>query len=62
MTNKKSSWEYQRNRYKQLNIKFDMSDSMEALLHHFITTQKNSSALVKKLIYEELVRCAYEEE
>ncbi len=62
MENKKTSWDYQKNRYKQLNIKFDMNDTVDGLLYHFISTQSNSTKVIKKLIYDELVRCAYEEE
>ncbi len=62
MENKKTSWDYQKNRYKQLNIKFDMNDAVDGLLYHFISTQNNSTKVIKKLIYDELVRCAYEEE
>jgi len=62
MENKKTSWDYQKNRYKQLNIKFDMNDTVDGLLYHFISTQNNSTKVIKKLIYDELVRCAYEEE
>lgn len=61
MSNKKS-WDYQKNRYKQFNIKFDANNKDDLLLYHFITDRtKNTSALLKKLIYEEMVRCAYEE-
>ena len=62
MENRKTSWHYQKNRYKQLNIKFDMNDAVDGLLYHFISTQNNSTKVIKKLIYDELVRCAYEEE
>lgn len=59
---KKSSWEYQKGRYKQLNIKFDMSNPEDALLYHYIANvTRNSTALIKKLIYEEMVGSAYEE-
>ena len=62
MSNKKS-WDYQKNRYKQVNIKFDANNNEDLLLYHFITDcTKNTSALLKKLIYEEMVRCAYGEE
>lgn len=62
MENRKTSWDYQKNRYKQLNIKFDMNDTVDGLLYHFISIQSNSTKVIKKLIYDELVRCAYEEE
>lgn len=61
MSNKKS-WDYQKNRYKQINIKFDTNNNDDLILYHFIADcTKNTSALLKKLIYEEMVRSAYEE-
>ena len=61
MRNKKKSWDYQKNRYKQVNIKFDMRNLDDAMLHHFVVDgTTNTSALIKRLIYEEMVRCAYE--
>lgn len=61
MKSNKKSWDYQKNRYKQVNIKFDVTNNGDLLLYHFITdSTKNTSALLKKLIYEEMARCAYE--
>lgn len=61
MMNKKKSWSYQKDRYKQVNIKFDMNNLDDAMLHHFIVDcTQNTTGLIKKLIYEEMVRCAYE--
>ena len=59
---KQKSWDYQRNRYKQVNIKFDMNNIDDAMIHHFaVDCTANTSALIKKLLYEEMVRCTYEE-
>ena len=62
MPKNKKSWDYQRNRYKQVNIKFDMKNADDALLHHFITTcTDNTTALIKELIYNEMTwRAHYE--
>lgn len=58
----KKSWKYQKDRYKQVNIKFDMNNLDDAMLHHFVVDlTPNTSRLIKRLIYEEMVRCAYEE-
>ena len=58
----KKSWKYQKDRYKQVNIKFDMNNMDDAMLHHFaVDRTQNTSRLIKRLIYEEMVRCAYEE-
>lgn len=61
MENKKKSWDYQKDRYKQINIKFDMHDLDDALVYHFAANCNNTSRIIKKLLYEEMLRCAYEE-
>ena len=59
---RKKSWEYQRDRYKQINIKFDMQNSDDAMLHHFLVCRTdNVTALIKRLIYDEMMRGAYYE-
>lgn len=61
--NKKSSWEYQKDHYKQVNIKFDMRDPMDALLYHYLTDRTvNASRLVKSLVTDQMWRDAYNEE
>ena len=56
------SWDYQKGRYKQLNIKFDTQNYDDAILYHYVTTRTdNTTGLIKRLIYEEMVRSAYYE-
>ena len=62
MTKKKKSWQYQKNRYKQVNIKFNMSDDYDAMLHWYLTVQTdNASRLIKDLLYQHITKEAYEE-
>ena len=62
MNKKKSSWEYEKERNcKQIRIVFNMDDSIDALIFHFLDMHKpNRTSLIKRLVYEEMVRCAYE--
>lgn len=47
----KTSWDYQKNRYKQINIKFNMEDEYDAMLHWYLTCKvDNASRLIKDLI------------
>ena len=63
MKDKKSSWDYQKNKYKQINIKFNMNDIDDAALYHFATNVTlNTQGLIKKLLRDEMWRCAYGEE
>ena len=58
----RKSWDYQRGKYKQINIKFDMLNYDDAVLHHFVTTYTdNTTGLIKRLIYDEMIRSAYYE-
>lgn len=58
----KTAWDYQRGRYKQINIKFDMQNADDALLHHYIVDcTVNTTARIKCLIYDDMVRSAYYE-
>lgn len=62
MKDKKTSWDYQKNRpLKQVKITFDLDDTEDALLYRFCSRYDNRTALIKRLLYDELVRCAYEE-
>ena len=59
---KKKSWDYQRNRYKQISIKFDMQNPDDAMLHHYLVCHvENVTALIKRCIYDEMIRSAYYE-
>ena len=59
----KTSWEYQKGNYKQINIKFNLNDADDALLFHFAANRTvNTTALIKNLLRDEMMRCAYGEE
>lgn len=61
--NKKTSWDYQKNNYKQINIKFDMRDPVDALLYHYLTDKTvNASKLIKSLVNSVMWEDAYNEE
>ena len=64
MNEKKSSWQYEKARNcRQIRIVFNMDDPVDALILHFLNIHKpNRTSLIKRLVYEELVRCAYVEE
>lgn len=56
----KTSWDYQKNRYKQINIKFNMEDEYDAMLHWYLTCKvDNASRLIKDLIYQHIGEEAY---
>lgn len=59
----KTSWEYEKERNsKQIRVVFNLDDSTDALIYHFLNIHKpNRTALIKRLVYDEMVRCAYEE-
>lgn len=60
---KKSSWFYQKNKYKQLNIKFNMTDDYDAMLHWYLTVKtNNASRLIKDLVYDHMAEEAYLEQ
>lgn len=63
MSKSKSSWEYEKERNsKQIRIVFNLDDTTDALIYHFLNTFKpNRTSLIKRLVYDEMVRCAYEE-
>lgn len=48
---KKTSWDYQKNRYKQINIKFNMDDEYDSAIHFFLTCKTdNATRLIKDLL------------
>lgn len=60
---RKSSWQYQKNKYKQFNIKFNMQDDYDAMLHWYLTVKTdNASRLIKDLIYNHIAEEAYLEQ
>lgn len=63
MADKKTSWEYEKARNsKQIRIVFNMDDPVDALVFHYLERYKpNRTSFIKRLVYDELVRCAYEQ-
>lgn len=60
MVESKKSWDYQKNRYKQINIKFNMEDAYDAMLHFYLTCKtENASRLIKDLVYQHIGEEAY---
>lgn len=60
MSEKKKSWKYQKDRYKQVNIKFNMDDEYDSLIHWYLTVKTdNASRLIKDLIYQYIGEEAY---
>ena len=60
---KKTSWQYQQNKYKQVNIKFNMLDEYDAMLHWYLTAKTdNASRLIKELVYKHIAEEAYLEQ
>ena len=62
MNKKKTSWEYEKVRNsKQIRLVFNLDDPEEAAAYHFLERYSNKSGSIKHLIYEECVRCSYEQ-
>lgn len=63
MSDKKTSWEYEKARNsKQIRLVFNMDDPVDAQVFHYLERYKpNRTSFIKKLVYAELVRCAYEQ-
>lgn len=60
MSEKKTSWDYQRDKYKQINIKFNMDNEDDALMHWYLTVKTaNASRLIKDLVYRHIDEEAY---
>ena len=60
---KKTSWQYQKNKYKQVNIKFNMFDEYDAMIHWYLTAKTdNASRLIKDLVYKHIAEEAYIEQ
>lgn len=63
MSDRKKSWYYQKNKYKQVNIKFNLNDDYDVMLHWYLTTKTgNASRLIKDLIYKHMAEEAYLEQ
>ena len=62
MKKSKKSWEYQKGKYKQLNIKFNLENDYDAAIHHYLTCgDMNASRLIKDLLYNKLEEEAFKE-
>lgn len=63
MSDKKTSWEYEKARNsKQIRIVFNLDDPIDAQVFHYLERYKpNRTSFIKRLVYDELVRCAYEQ-
>ena len=63
MKERKSSWEYEKERNsKQIRIVFNLDDVTDALIYHYLYKFKpNRTSLIKRLVYEEMVRWSDEE-
>ena len=58
MKNKKTSWDYQKEKnYKQVKLNFNLDDEIDALIYHYLNRFKpNRTSFIKRLVYEEMVR------
>ena len=63
ISDKKTSWEYEKARNsKQIRIVFNLDDPQDAQVYHYLERYKpNRTSFIKRLVYDELVRCAYEQ-
>lgn len=63
MKERKSSWEYEKERNsKQIRIVFNLDDPTDGLIYHYLDKFKpNRTSLIKRLVYEEMVRWSDEE-
>lgn len=54
----KTSWEYEKERNsKQLRIVFNLDDTTDALIYHYLNRFKRKrTSLIKRLVYDEMVR------
>lgn len=56
MTSKKTSWEYQKDRYLQLNIKFKCDNSIDMKIYQYLK-ENNASETVKSLVLTKIDPC-----
>ena len=55
MKENKTSWEYQKGKYKQINIKFNMNDDYDSLIHWYLTCKTtNATRTIKDLVYQKI--------
>ena len=56
MTSKKTSWEYQKGKYFQLNIKFKCDNSIDMQIYQYLK-ENNASETVKRLVWSVINPC-----
>lgn len=54
---KRTSWDYQRDRYKQISLKFDILNKSEASLYSYLKNKENISGYIKDLIRRDIDPC-----
>lgn len=54
MSEKKTSWDYQRGRYKQISLKFDAKNNHDMAIYEFLMQSVNVSRYIKCLIFREI--------
>lgn len=59
--NKKSSWDYQKGRYKQITLKFFKENPDDMLIFHYLNGKGNKRKFILDLIREEMWSEAYYE-
>ena len=52
--NKKSSWDYQKDKYRQINIKFNRHHYYDVRILDYLEQKKNVSSYIKGLILEKI--------
>lgn len=57
-----SKWKYQKGKYKQITLKFSIDNDSDMILYHYIKKYENQSESIKKLIWHDMWKHAYEEE
>lgn len=54
------SWDYQKNRYTQINLKFFKEDLRDMELVAYVKSQDNASMFIKDLIWDSMMREVYD--
>ena len=60
MRQNKKSWDYQRGKYKQINIKFNMLNHYDSKIISYLEQKENVSSLIKALLLERIEQEAAE--
>ena len=53
---KKTSWEYQKGKYKQVNIKFNMDDPVDVKVYNYLK-DGNATRIIKSLVLSVISPC-----